>query len=382
MINFDKAAQAPILPEVKQAIIEAMDEGYGNPSALYSIGVKAKKKLEECREIIAGTINASPDEIVFTSGATEVNNWIYRYYPITSNIEHHSLMLGNNLIKPDKKYRINGECLSSIQKSDFNNHIKMIALGYINSEIGTIIDLEDINAYMIKDMIISTLNGEKDPRLDVLLYLDATQAYGHIPINVDDNYGIDFMCVSAQKFGGLAGAGFLYKNKDLHWDNDHEIIRYGGHQEYGFRAGTENLIGIIAMTKAAEIAHENMKEKRRKVSEIRNHLYGRITNEIPCAHLNGTADWRYRYEGNLNFRFDGYKGEELQSFMNDFDVLVSTGSACASGSGQPSHVLKAIGLTDEEANSSLRFTFDSYNSVKESDVVVEVLKKGLEMLKR
>lgn len=369
MINFDKAAQTPILPEVKEAVLEAMDEGYGNPSALYSIGRKAKKKLEECREIIAGTINASPDEIVFTSGATEANNWIQKSFGecITSEIVHHSLFGSYNEIPLDKKNRLTREQIKYfcdiVMPKYFFGDVFSIAIEYINSEIGTVAEVLEIGQ-------------ELQHRAGLQLYVDTTQAYGHIPIDVKKD-GMSFMCTSAQKFGGLAGTGFLYaKNKIIC------PLQTGGHQEHGFRAGTENLIGIIAMTKAAEIAHTNMKEKRRKVSEIRNRLYGEITNNIPCAHLNGSADWRYRYEGNLNFRFDGYKGEEIQSFLNDFDVLVSTGSACASGSGEPSHVLKAIGLSDDEANSSIRFSFDSDNHIKEVKTVMEVLMAALEALKK
>ena len=377
MINFDKASIAPIKPEVIAAMNEIYKGEYGNPSSLHRLGFNAKKRLEESREIIASTINAKPEEIIFTSGATEANNWIAnsgrKMY--TSTIEHHSLLIGNPTFKLDKKNKLSVETIKNWCEQcgkSWEPNIVTIALGYINSEIGTITDIREIGSYLNEWRFID-------------FYVDATQAYGHIPINVK-NDKMDYMCVSAQKFGGPSGVGFLYVNleeiKQFPEYAKHRRLQLGGQQEFGFRAGTENLAGIYGMAIAAEIAHQNMRDKRRKVSEIRNHLYGEIINKIPCAHLNGSADWRYRYEGNLNFRFDGYRGEELQSFMNDFDVLVSTGSACASGSGESSHVLKAIGLTDEQANSSLRFTFDSDNHIKEVKTVMEVLMAGLEALKR
>lgn len=365
MINFDKASIAPIKPEVKEAVLEAMDEGYGNPSSLHSIGIKAKNKLEECREIIASTINADPSEIIFTSGATEAINWFGKLFIAhISEIEHHAVnhyrtVMSEPLHLLKKTYQID---LKRFKEQTFPNATYMVS--YVNNEIGVINPIEEMC---------------KIKYFNAVLFVDGTQAYGHIPIDVKKD-GMEYMCTSAQKFGGIAGTGFLYKKNDERLKPVH--ISYGGQQELGFRAGTENLIGIIAMTKAAEIAHQNMREKRRKVSEIRNHLYGEITNKISCARLNGSADWRYRYEGNLNFRFDGYRGEEIQSFLNDFDILVSTGSACASGSGEPSHVLKAIGLTDDEANSSIRFSFDSDNHIKEVGTVVQVLMTALEALKR
>lgn len=364
MINFDKASIAPIKPEVKEVILEAMDEGYGNPSSLHSIGIKAKNKLEECRKIIASTINADPSEIIFTSGSTEVINWFARnYLHRSSRIEHHAI----DRFHIDNEYSLKlNKKTYQIDLNQFKEQVSQCAsymVSYVNNEIGVINPIKEMGAI-------------KHPRS--LLFVDGTQAYGHIPIDVKaDN--MDFMCVSAQKFGGLAGCGFLYKkNNDMNFPIP---IFKGGSQEHNFRAGTENLIGIIAMTKAAEICYDNLREKRKRVSEIRNHLYGDITNKIPCAHLNGSADWRYRYEGNLNFRFDGYRGEEIQAFLNDFDIFVSTGSACAAGSGEPSHVLKAIGLSNDEANSSIRFSFDNDNHIKEVKPVVECLGQALEVLK-
>lgn len=368
MINFDKASIAPIKPEVIAAMNEIYKGEYGNPSSLHRLGFNAKKRLEESREIIASTINAKPEQIIFTSGSTEAINWFTRYFYSDTRVvnitgmEHHAYL---NSIPLTIYYRTNQnfQIATETKKEEHITYYGDLFAEYVNSEIGIINPIEKLYTSRCPDKWC--------------LFVDASQAYGHIPIDVQKDK-MDFMCASAQKFGGPTGVGFLYvKNAELDFN-----ISNGGQQEMGHRAGTENLAGIYGMAVAAEIAHQNMRDKRRKVSEIRNRLYGEITNKIPCAHLNGTADWRYRYEGNLNFRFDGYKGEELQSFMNDFDVLVSTGSACASGSGQPSHVLKAIGLTDEEANSSIRFSFDSDNHIKEVDTVMKVLMAGLEALKR
>lgn len=372
MNNFDKASIAPIKPEVIAAMNEIYKGEYGNPSSLHRLGFNAKKRLEESREIIASTINAKPEQIIFTSGSTEAINWYVNYVQFVkrTGLEHHALLNNvrksygqiladnNNFYVIDKK----GLRIATQDKENgrivYNGHL---FAEYINSEIGIINPIDKLS------------KCRKDK---FCLFVDAAQAYGHIPIDVKKD-DMDFMSTSAQKFGGPSGVGFLYvKNPDLKFH-----LSRGGSQEFNHRAGTENLAGIYGMATAALVAHQDMKEKRRKVTEIRNLLYGEITNKIPCAHLNGSADWRYRYEGNLNFRFDGYKGEEIQSFMNDFDVFVSTGSACASGSGEPSHVLKAIGLTDEEANSSIRFSFDSDNNIKEVDTVVKVLITALEALK-
>ncbi len=374
MINFDKASIAPIKPEVVEAMNEIYNGPYGNPSSLHQLGFNAKKKLEESREIIASTINAKPEQIVFTSGSTEAINWYVKFVNGSlraSGLEHHALL--NSLpwkAIPWDRLRMERKSLR-IATEDKNKERIMyggdLFAEYINSEIGVINCIEELS----KSRVIKLANEHRQD----FLFVDAAQAYGHIPINVQKD-NMDFMCTSSQKFGGPSGVGFMY------FKNPQGCILKGGSQEMGRRAGTENLAGIVGMAKAAQISHENMRDKRRKVSEIRNHLYGEITNKIPCAHLNGSADWRYRYEGNLNFRFDGYRGEEIQSFMNEFDVLVSTGSACASGSGEPSHVLRGIGLTDEEANSSIRFSFDSDNHIKEVKTVVEVLTTALEALKR
>lgn len=368
MINFDKASIAPIKPEVIVAMNEIYKGEYGNPSSLHRLGFNAKKRLEESREIIASTINAKPEQIIFTSGSTEAINWFAEYifgHVYITGFEHHAIL--NRLIRfgwEDTYYKIDKKGLRIATQDKENGRIvydRHLFAEYINSEIGIINPIDKLSKCR-KDLFC--------------LFVDAAQAYGHIPIDVKKD-DMDFMSTSAQKFGGPSGVGFLYvKNPELKFH-----LSRGGSQEFNHRAGTENLAGIYGMATAALVAHQDMKEKRRKITEIRNRLYGEITNKIPCAHLNGSADWRYRYEGNLNFRFDGYKGEEIQSFMNEFDVFVSTGSACASGSGEPSHVLKAIGLTNDEANSSIRFSFDSDNNIKEVDTVVKVLITALEVLK-
>lgn len=367
MINFDKASIAPIKPEVIAAMNEIYKGEYGNPSSLHRLGFNARDRLEESREIIASTINAKPEQIIFTSGSTETINWYANYVSNGSGIrisglEHHAIL---NSLESCLYYNISKKGFRIATEDKKTGHFfydRHLFAEYINSEIGIINPIEELSR---------SRSG------NYCLFVDAAQAYSHIPIDVQKD-NMDFMCTSAQKFGGPSGVGFLYVKKP------EEVFHLtkGGHQEFGHRAGTENLAGIYGMAVAAEIAHQNMRDKRRKVSEIRNRLYGEITNKIPCAHLNGSADWRYRYEGNLNFRFDGYRGEEIQSFLNDFDIFVSTGSACASGSGEPSHVLKAIGLTDEEANSSIRFSFDSDNHIKEVDTVIKTLIFALEALRK
>ena len=380
MINFDKASIAPIKPDVIEAIRETYNICWGNPSSLHSQGRMAKKAIEESREVIAKTINAKPEQIIFTSGSTESINWFVRThntqngkkFPIRiTGLEHHALL---NSVEDKSKYTLSKKTHRIVFVDKSGQHIMYtddLFVEYINSEIGI------INS-------VAALNHSRPQGRLYDMFVDASQAYGHIPIDVQKD-GMDFMCTSAQKFGGPSGVGFLYV-KDI-TDITHSTLKgiemqRGGSQEFGVRAGTENVAGIVGMAKAAQIAYEDLQSKRRRICEIRDYFYNEITNKIPCAHLNGTSDWRYRYEGNLNFRFDGFRGEEIQSFLDGFDILVSTGSACASSDDEPSHVLRGIGLTEDEANSSIRFSFDSDNSIKEVDTIIQVLITGLEAMKR
>ena len=202
----------------------------------------------------------------------------------------------------------------------------------------------------------------------MFLHTDAVQAFGHIPIDVQQ-IPVNALSSSGHKFNGPKGIGFLYIRKGF----DISPILRGGKQENHLRSGTENVAGIVGIAKAAEISIRDMKANTLKINEIRNILYGEITNKIPIAHLNGTADWRKRLPGSLNFRFDGVRGEELVEWFNQNEIAVSSGSACATGTGEVSHVLRAIGLTEQQARSSVRFTAGKFNDRREVQKVVDVL---------
>lgn len=361
MIYFDQAATTEPYEEVSLKVKETMDKYWQNPSSLYEGGIKAHNLLESARICIAKTINAEPEEIFFTSGSTEVLNWFCRNMLLdptyTTETEHAAVLRATynpKFVELDKnKVPIASEIPDGM----------IAVMAYVNNEIGTILPLKEI------------------VDRNVLLVLDATQAYGHIPIDVKKEK-IFMMLTSAHKFHGPRGIGFVYIDKFFHEVLKNWPLLAGGGQERGFRAGTENLPAIAGMAVAAMKSAEDRKEKNRKIAEIRNYLYGEITNNIKCAHLNGTADWRKRWCGNLNFRFDGYRGEEILAWFDANKIAVSTGSACSSKSGNPSHVLTTIGLNEAQANSSIRFTFDETNSLDEAKEVYRVLREGLEVLKR
>lgn len=360
MIYFDQAAITKPYPEVIEAVEDVLTETWGNPSSAYDFGRDSRRLVEESRESIATMIGAYPDEIFFTSGSTEAINWFCRAlrdHPVyTTQIEHPAVM--NSIWNPQYVSLDKNTAAKSTDIPPF----EVCIMAYVNNEIGTILPVKGI------------------VDRQAILMLDATQAFGHIPINVH-TAGIYGMCCSGQKIHGLPGTGFLYISSDMQEVTLNRPMQFGGGQEGGFRSGTENVSGIVALATAAKITLENRREKNRKIEKIRNYLYGEITNNIPCAHLNGTANWQKRWCGNLNFRFDGYKGEELQAWFDVNHIAVSTGSACSSHSNEPSHVLKAIGLTDEQANSSIRFTFDETNTMYEAKEVVRVLQEGLRALK-
>ena len=361
MIYFDQAATTKPYPEAVEAATTCLEETWGNPSSLYEFGRDARNLVEESRKTLAGIIKADPEEIFFTSGSTEALNWFCRtlenHSTFTTRIEHPAVL--NSLDDP----RFVGLDKNTVVKSTDIPEFGIAVMAYVNNEIGTILPVKGITDR------------------HVILMLDATQAFAHMPIDVR-MMGVQFMCCSGQKIHGLPGTGFVYIAKEMQEATNCYKMQYGGEQERNFRAGTENVAGIAALAKAAEITFANRREKNRKIEAIRNYLYGEITNNIKCAHLNGTANWQKRWCGNLNFRFDGYKGEELLAWFDVNHIAVSTGSACSSGSGEPSHVLTAIGLTDEQANSSIRFSFDETNTIDEAKEVYRVLVEGLKALKK
>ena len=368
MIYMDNAATTPVDPEALDAMIPYMTYYYGNPSSNYKLGLEAKNKIEECRETIAKIINAEPEEIIFTSGGTEADNLALNCkmvsVKITDAIEHHAVLnrmehFFADIIGVTQDGFIDLDQLKKEIKGR-NGH-KIGSFMLINNEIGTIQPIKEI-VEIVKDQ-------------DMIVHTDAVQAVGHIPIDVKD-LGVDMLSASAHKFGGPKGVGFLYKKKEIKLFP----IMQGGGQERGLRPSTENVPGIVGMAKALEVAAINMDARYEKLEKLSKRLISGIIKNIPDSYLNGSRE--NRYPGNVNMRFIGVHGEQLLELLNQIDVYVSSGSACNSGSNKPSHVLKAIGLTDSEANSSIRFSLSHQNTIEEVDKVVEDLKGFVNLLRR
>ena len=359
MIYFDKAATTRLHPKVSAWIKEHLDSDWMNPSSMYA--EEKKKDIENCRLKILGMIGADIDDyIIFTSGGSESNAMAIEVADllITTEIEHDSILnseIGARLSVDSEGFfsAIDFERLHNISMRPWD----VVSVQYGNNEIGTIQDIATI----------------RNACPDCLLHVDAVQAVGHVPFSVK-KLGIDMLSASAHKFGGPKGVGFLYVSKKALPYIKPKIY---GTQEKGLRGSTYNYIGIMAMTYALEVAFDNMVDNLLQTSRVRMAIFENM-REIPCAHLNGPSDFKKRLPGNLNYRFDGYRGEELQAFLAQNEIYVSTGSAC--NTGKTSYVLKAIGLSDEEADSSLRITCNETNTVSEALVLFKTLRQGLEML--
>ena len=358
MIYLDHAATTPICDAAKNAIIKHLDD-FGNPSSSHELGRQARILIEDARERIAKCINAEPDEIYFTSGGSEANTWaLHGRASVSTRIEHHSIRPYYNDVYTDK----NG--FVSPQSFSFINHrlaklFEIASCMYINNELGTIQPIKEIAAIAHgKNMLFQT---------------DAVQAVGHIPIDVKD-LNCDMLSASAHKFNGPKGVGFLYIKNGI---NIKPLI-YGGKQEFGLRGGTENVISIIAMAAALEDAVNYMESRNQHIKTLRNNLLNNLL-QIPGAHLNGSIE--NRVPGNINMRFDGVSGAKLVSLCSLYGVYISSGSACNEGISEPSHVLKAIGLTDEEALSSIRITIGHTNTEREIDIAADIITKLVERIR-
>ena len=351
-------------------------ETYGNPSSLYSIGQDAKKVLEDSRAEIAEIIGASPKEIFFSSGGSESDNWAInsaaelgkkngKNHIISTKIEHHAVLhtlerlekqgFEITLLDVDEKGLINLDDL----KEAINDNTALVSIMFANNEIGTIEPIKDI--------------GEICKFENVLFHTDAVQAIGHIPINVED-YNIDLMSASAHKFHGPRGVGFLYVRSGINLTN----LIEGGAQERGKRAGTENVAGIAAMAVALEERMQNLETTQEKLSSLRDKLIKKL-RMIPHSALNG--DEVCRLPGNVNFCFEGIEGESLLLLLDERGISASSGSACTSGSLDPSHVLLAIGRIHDVAHGSLRLSFGEDVTEEQIDYIAEQVKEVVEYLR-
>ena len=367
-IYLDYSATTPVKEDVVKEMIPYYTEVYGNPSSLYSVGLEAKQGLELARERVAKLINAQPAEIRFTSCGTEADNWVLEgvadalknkgNHIITSKIEHHAILHTCEYLEK-RGFEVsyidvdeNGVIKLDELEAAIRPETILISVMFANNEIGTIEPIKEI--------------GEIAKKHGVLFHTDAVQAFGQVPINVKE-LGIDMLSASGHKLNGPKGIGFLYMKKGLKVKS----FVHGGQQERGRRAGTENVPGIVGIGKAAELAGETMAERTAKEVELRDYLINRILAEVPYARLNGHRENRLPNNANFCFRF--IEGEGMLMLLDASGICASSGSACTSGSLDPSHVLLAIGLPHEIAHGSLRLSLSEETTMEEADKAVDAL---------
>ena len=370
LIYLDHAATTAVHPDVLKEMLPYFTDKFGNPSSVYGFAANNKNKLTEARETIAGALGAKPEEIYFTAGGSESDNWalkctaeaygIHGGHIITTKIEHHAILHTCKYLE-NRGYDVtyldvdeNGLIDLNTLEAAIRPDTFLISIMFANNEIGTIEPIKEI--------------GEIAHRHGILFHTDAVQAFGQIPIHVDE-MNIDMLSASGHKFNGPKGIGFLYIKKGLKLKS----FIHGGQQERGRRAGTENVPGIVGIAKACEIAMTDMEERMKKETELRDYLIERILKEIPYTRLNGHS--RKRLPNNVNISFQFVEGESILIMLDMAGICASSGSACTSGSVDPSHVLLAIGLPHEIAHGSLRLTLGYENTKEEMDTVVDNLKR-------
>ena len=376
MIYLDNAATTKTAPEVVDAMLPYFSEYYGNASTIYSLGAESKKAMDHARQTIADSLGAKPEEIYFTAGGSESDNWALKAtaeaykekgnHIITTKIEHHAILHTCEYLEKrgfEITYlNVDRDGLISLDelKAAIRPDTILISVMFANNEIGTIEPIAEI--------------GEIAKEHGVLFHTDAVQAYAQVPINVDEMH-IDMLSASGHKLNGPKGIGFLYIRKGVKIRS----FVHGGAQERSRRAGTENIPGIVGLGAAVERAMRIMDSKTRKEIELRDYLIGRLENEIPHCWLNGHRT--KRLPNNINFSFLFIEGESMLIMLDMKGICASSGSACTSGSLDPSHVLLAIGLKHEEAHGSLRLTLSEESTKEEMDIVAEEVKKIVQRLR-
>ena len=376
LIYLDNAATTKTRPEVLEAMLPYFSTYYANPSAVYNFSSKIRNDIAMAREIIADSLSANSREIYFTSGGTESDNWAIKLtvsayekkgkHIITSKIEHPAVLntcaylegLGYEItyLNVDNEGFVSLEELEKSIRAD----TVLISIMFANNEIGTIQNIKAI--------------GEIAQKNSVVFHTDAVQAYAHANIDVKE-LGIDLLSASAHKFGGPKGVGFLYINSELKIKS----FIHGGSQERKRRAGTENVPGIIGMAKAADLSLTDMNKSGEYTKNLQNYLIERLRNEFEGVHINGSLE--KRLSGNINVRFEKVSSELLLIMLDNKNICVSAGSACSSGSLEPSHVLLAIGLDADAARECIRISLSDDNTKEELDVLVEVLKEVVPRLR-
>lgn len=376
LIYLDNAATTATHPDVLAAMIPYFTENYGNPSSIYSFAGANKKAIDESRATIAKTLGCQDREIYFTAGGSESDNWAIKAiaeaqkakgnHIITSKVEHHAVLHSCEYLEKQgyEVTYLDVDEDGNVKIEDLKNAIRpttiLITIMFANNEIGTIQPITEI--------------GEIAKEKHIIFHTDAVQAYGHLPIDVEE-YNIDMLSASGHKFNGPKGIGFLYVRKGIPL---HSFI-HGGAQERKKRAGTENVPGIVGIGKAAAIAAETMKERTTKEAELRDYLIERVLKEIPYTRLNGHRTDRLPNNANFSFRF--VEGESVLIMLDSKGICASSGSACTSGSLDPSHVLLAIGLPHEIAHGSLRLTLSDQTTKEDIDFVIDELKELIAKLR-
>ena len=376
LIYLDNAATTKTSEEVVAAMLPYFTEYYGNPSSVYEFAGESKQAVSNARRTIAETLGAQENEIYFTAGGSEADNWALKAtaeayqnkgkHIITTRIEHHAILhTAEYLEKRGFEITYIGVDENGVVKVDeLEKAIRpdtiLISVMFANNEIGTIQPIKEI--------------GEIAKKHGILFHTDAVQAYGQLPINVDELH-IDMLSSSGHKLNGPKGIGFLYIRKGVKIRS----FVHGGAQERKRRAGTENVPGIVGYGKAAEIAAKTMKERTAKEIELRDHLIDRVLAEVPYTRLNGHRT--NRLPNNANFSFQFVEGESLLILLDNNGICGSSGSACTSGSLDPSHVLLAIGLPHEIAHGSLRLTLSAETTLEDIDFVVDCIKQIIERLR-
>lgn len=376
MIYLDNAATTKTAPEVVEAMLPYFTEFYGNASSVYGFAGNSKEAMNHAREIIADSLGAKENEIYFTAGGSEADNWALKAaaeayktkgnHIITSKIEHHAILHTCQWLEKNG-FEVtyldvdeNGVVKLDELKKAIRPETILISIMFANNEIGTIEPIKEIGA-------IAKEHG-------ILFHTDAVQAFGQVPINVDE-LNIDMLSSSGHKLNGPKGIGFLYIRKGVKIRS----FVHGGAQERKRRAGTENIPGIVGYGVAVDRAMKTMKERTDKEIELRDYLIDRVLKEVPYTRLNGHRT--DRLPNNANFSFQFIEGESLLIMLDMKGICGSSGSACTSGSLDPSHVLLAIGLPHEIAHGSLRLTLSDETTKEDIDYVVEVIKEIVDRLR-
>jgi cysteine desulfurase len=375
-IYLDHAATTPLDHEALAAMHPFLTGEYGNPSSIHAAGQRARMALDEAREQIAAAIGAAPTEVIFTSGGTESDNSAIRGvvevssrpspHIVTTEIEHEAVLetcsrlerngVAVTRVRPDQECMVSAEAIAEA----IHEETVLVSVMHANNETGVIQPVTEIAAVC--------------RQLGVAFHTDAVQTAGSLPIDVDE-LGVDLLSLSAHKFGGPKGVGAMYVRSGTHWRPQ----QMGGGQERTRRSGTENVAGILGMAAALTKAHRDLTETAQRVTQLREQLLDRIMRQFPDVVLNGSRD--QRLPGNINVSFPGISGEALVTALDREGVMISSGSACASGSTEPSHVLMAIGLSKERAAEAIRITLGSSTSERDiagaGDIIVATVHRLL-----